>query len=188
MGVSLAAQEGPEVVADLRPGDTPAANVRVLGLLRDRRFVRAMESGFPLYMEYQVSLKQPRGIWWDRTVAIDAWQFVVVFDPVRSIYVLEDAEGSEELGGEAALAGRLAAVYVVTMEPPEPGDYYFEATVEARTLSDEDVDEVFAWLEGDSAITKRPGFVTRTARKILVRIAPLPRVRLVSRTQEFVHR
>lgn len=188
MTASLVAQQKPAVVVDLRAADTPAVNVTLTGLLGDRRFIRAMESGFPLYVEYRVALKQPRSFWSDRTVATDAWQFVVVFDPVRAIYTLEDAEGSEELGNQIALSRRLEAVYVVTMVPPEPGNYYFEATVDARTLSDEDVDEVFAWLQGDSVIASRPGFMTRAARKILVRIAPLPRVRLMSRTDEFVHR
>jgi hypothetical protein len=58
----------------------------------------------------------------------------------------------------------------------------------ARTLSDEDVDEVRAWLRrGDAEQADRdpPGFLARAARRLLVQVAPLPRITLEARTAEF---
>ncbi len=168
----------------------PEALVSVRGLLSDRRFLRAMESGFPLYMEYQVALRQSRSMF-DRTVSEWAWEYVVLYDPVRRVYVVEDPEGTEELAGQADLRNRLGRVYVVQFQPDRPGLYYYKARVNARTLSDADVDEAFAWLRGedqDSARLRRPGVVTRTARRLLVRFAPLPRISLEARTADFVWR
>jgi hypothetical protein len=51
------------------------------------------------------------------------------------------------------------------------------AVLNARTLSDEDLDEVFAWLEGEAGRAprhERPGWITRTARRHLVLVASLP--------------
>ena len=69
-----------------------------------------------------------------------------------------------------------------------PGEFYFHAAVSARTLEDEDVDEVFGWLKGehpDSIRRNRPGIVTRAARRLLVQLAPLPRVTLEAETERF---
>jgi hypothetical protein len=57
-------------------------------------------------------------------------------------------------------------------------------------LTDEDVDEVYAWLRGDEADTTRhrPGLIARAARKLLVEVAPLPRLDLEGRTEDFEER
>lgn len=181
------AQRGPAVTAELRSADPPEVLVSVRRLLDDRRFVRAMESGFPLYVEYRVQLRESRSLW-DRTVAELGWEYVVLYDPVRALFVVEDVDGSTELPDRGALADRLRTVYVVRLSPDGEGAFHYRARVDARTLSDEDVNEVFAWLKGengDSARLSRPGFVTRTARRLLLQIAPLPRVTLDQRTPDF---
>ena len=80
---------------------------------------------------------------------------------------------------------------VSELQPDEPGEYYFNATVTVTTLTDEDVDEVFAWLRGEGAdevSRDKPGLVTRTARKLLVRVAPLPRVEIEGKSEKFEQR
>ncbi len=156
-------------------------------LLADNRYLEAMESGFPLYVEYRVELRESRSLW-DRTVVRQDWEFVVLYDPVRDRYLLEDAEGSEVVPTRGLLEGRLGRPYVVRMQPDRQGEFHYHVAVDARTLSDEDVDEVFAWLKGenvDSLPVERPGWVTRTARRLLIQIAPLPRVHLEGRTEDF---
>ena len=85
---------------------------------------------------------------------------------------------------------RLARAYQVTLNPDGPGRYHYQASITARTLSDKDVDEVYAWLRGEAADSTRPrpGLLTRTARKLLVQVAPLPRVTLDARTDDFAVR
>ena len=78
-------------------------------------------------------------------------------------------------------------MYVVELEPTEAGTFYYQVSVRARTLSDEDVDEIFAWLRGNGADSVRPpNIFSRTARRLLVQMAPLPRLRREGKSQEFI--
>ncbi len=171
----------------LSDDETPQALVAVAGLLADGRFLGAMESGFPLHVEYRVELRESRSMW-DRTVSRVEWGYVVLYDPVRERYRLEFSEGTEIVRDQAVLRQRLETVVTVGLVPDEDGDFYYKAVVNARTLDDEDVDEVFAWLKGedvDSLRQQRPGLLTRTARRLLVRMAPLPLVTLEGRSDKF---
>ncbi len=172
---------------ELSEDEPPKALVTVLGLLGDDRFLSAMESGFPLYIEYTVEIRESRSMW-DRTRNKEEWDYVVLFDPVRERYQLEFAEGTEIIRDRATLRRRLETVVTVELEPAREGDFYYKAIVNARTLDDEDIDEVFAWLKGediDSSRKSRPGLLTRTARRLLVRMAPLPRISLEGRSDTF---
>jgi hypothetical protein len=183
----LTAQDQVAVSVELSATEVPGAYVTLHGLLADDRFVSAMESGFPLHVAYAVELRESRSLW-DRTVARHEWEYVVLWDPVRERYVLEDPEGTEVLPGRAQLRDRLGQVYLFHLEPEGSGEFYYRASVDARTLDDEDVDEVYEWLRGESADSlqrDRPGFVTRTARSLLVRIAPLPRVGVEGESRRF---
>jgi hypothetical protein len=191
-GATPAAAQGRprlEVALRSRPDGPSDAVVTLTGLLADGRFLSAMRSGFPLYLGYQVELRESRSMW-DRTVAREAREFVVLYQPGREVYQLEDAEGTEEIRQLSDLERKLDAAYVFTgLGPDGPGRYHYRATVAARTLSDEDVDEVFAWLKGEpEAAPRRPGLVTRAARKLLIQVAPLPRLTVDGRTEEFVVR
>lgn len=182
-------QDRPTVDVIIRPD--AAIAVTLHDLLTDQRFLRAMESGFPLYLEYRVELRETRALW-DRTVGDERWDFVVSRDPVRETFiVVGDQATNRELPSETELRRWLETVWVVTTLPlPDRGTYHYAATVQARTLSDEDVDEVFAWLNGengDSAGAHRPGFLTRTARRLLQQVAPLPQERFEGRTPD-IHR
>lgn len=187
----VAGQARPVVRIELEEKENQTARVSLHGLLEDNRFLSAMESGFPLYVEYRVELRESRSLW-DRTVAAVDWEFVVLYDPVRRRYRVEYFEGTDYLPDVDALRERVEAPYPVTeLQPDGPGSYYFSAVVNATTLTDEDVDEVFAWLRGegaDSVSRDRPGFVTRTARKLLVRVAPLPRMQIEAKSEKFEHR
>jgi len=193
LGAAAFAQERPQVDVDLAPsGNTINVEVGIRGLLSDRRFLNAMESGFPLYVEYRVALRNARSGWFDGTQDEFTLEYVVFFDPVRELYVVEAPGVTEQFSSLADLRGRIAQRYrIEVLHPEKPGRYYYAASVSARTLSDSDVDEVFAWLngeQGDSTEFQRPGIVTRTARRLLVRIAPLPRITLEERTEDFTWR
>ena len=187
LATRVTGQERARVQVALRGNGTPEVHVSVRDLLADHRFVSAMESGFPLYLEYRVELRQSRSLW-DRTVASEEWEFVVLHDPVRDRYVVEDAGGTEYVPTRDLLEERLASVYVVRLQPDRDGEFHYRASVNARTLSDDDVDEVFAWLKGesvDSVPRERPGFFTRAVRRLAVQVAPLPSADLEGRTGDF---
>jgi hypothetical protein len=187
LAAGLAGQDRATVRAELGSGEIPGVYVSLNGLLDNDHFVSAMESGFPLHVVYKVELRQSRSMW-DRTVARAEWDFVVLYDPVRERFVLEDPYGTEVLPSRSQLRDRLNQVYFLELAPDQTGEFYYSAAVDAATLEDEDVDEVFEWLRGESADSlrrKRPGFITRTARSLLVRIAPLPRVTVQAQSNRF---
>lgn len=178
------------VSVELSVAEVPEAYVTLHDLLSDDRYLRAMESGFPLHLQYSVELREARSLW-DRTVARVEWEFVVLYDPVRERFVMEDSAGTAVVPSSSVLRGALGSVYQVGLEPDGEGEFYYRAVVSVRTLDDHDVDEVFAWLKGESADSlrrRRPGLVTRTARRLLVRVAPLPRVTVEGRSGKFRYR
>lgn len=186
---SLAAQGRPRVEVELRRSgtDPPLAAVALHDLLADGQFVAAVRSGFPLYVALTLELREQRSLW-DRTVDRWVWEYVVLHDPVRDVYLLEDPDGTEEIPDSAVLGRKLERVYVVGLAPAGRGRHHYRAAARARTLSDEDVDEVYAWLKGNGArgaARDRPGLLARAARKVLVQVAPLPRVTLEARTAAF---
>ena len=191
ISVRLVGQGGPRLALSLRASSAgpPDAVVQLTNLLSDDRFLSAMHRGFPLYVALTVQLRESRALW-DREV--DRWvsEYVVQFDPVRNLYRVEDEAGTEELPDRDQLERRLARVTIVSsLRPDRPGRYHYQASITARTLSDEDVDDVYAWLRGDADSTQhRPGLITRTARKLLVEVAPLPRRTLEARTPDFAVR
>jgi hypothetical protein len=175
-------------VVALRPSDgVPRVTVQMTHLLDDSRFLNAMRSGFPLYVEYEIELRASRSNWFDPVIDRSYYEYVVVHDPVRETFVFEVAEGREEVSGETALRRKLETVYQFELTPDEEGTYYYAVSVSARTLSDEDVDEVFDWLKGenDTTAVRRRGLVTRAARRLLVQMAPLPRRTMSEQTERF---
>jgi Domain of unknown function (DUF4390) len=177
------------VTLDVQFADASAnAFVSLQDLLSDRRFLPALQSGFPLYVVYTLELRMSRSGWFDRTVDEQSWEFVVVHDPVRDTYTVEEADNRTELRDDDALRLALARVFQVQLKPDAPGRHYLKATVEARTLSDEDVDEVFEWLRGgnpDSIVEHDRGILTRTARRLLVSVAPLPQITVSAQSDPF---
>lgn len=181
-----AGQGDPTLVLDLQAGTPRPVAVSVRGLLGRRAFLDALQSGFPLYMEYRVRLRRPQGFR-DRTIWEEVWDVVVVHDPVRDRYTVHTSQATQIVSDRAALAARLAQVTVLRLEVPA-GEFYYDASVTARMLSDDDVDEAFAWLRGeggDSAHVEDPGLLARIARRVLIRVTALPEVRLDARTPRF---
>ena len=185
--VSAGGQEEPSLQVRLSGATAPSVAVSMHDLLADGRFVQAMESGFPLYVEFTVELRESRALW-DRRVSEVTWEYVVTFDPVRERFVLDDAQGTETIPSRDVLEDRLAQEYELQIGGEGDGPLYYAAVVEARTLEDSDVDEVYAWLQGEDVETRqteRPGPLIRAARRLLVAVASLPSIRLEAHSRMF---
>ena len=167
----------------------PSAAVTVRGLLTDQ-VVNALESGFPLYVRIHVALREPGGFFGGRTVQAADWDYGVLHNPVRNVYAVETPEERLELTARDSLARWVSKTFVFQLEPDRRGSFYYQVRVEARTLSDEDVDEAFAWLKGgdNNGPMERPGLLTRAARRLLVRVMPLPSFALEQKSESFGYR
>ncbi len=185
--VGLATAQPPSLRIALTDDASPHAVFSIENLLADGEFIGAMQSGFPLYVEFTLALRESKSLW-DRDVKTQTFEYVILFDPVRDRYVLEVAEGTEIIRTRDLLARRVAEEYEVVLVPETNGTFYYRLSVDVRTLDDSDVDEVFAWLKGEDVDTDRPdrpGVLTRAARRLLVAVAPLPRLQLEDRTPSF---
>jgi len=188
--VAVATAQQPSLRIALTEDAIPHVTFAIEDLLTDGTFIDAMESGFPLYVEFTLALRESKSLW-DRDVKTQTYEYVILFDPVRERYVLEDFVGTEIIPTRDLLAVRVAAESEIVLAPTTNGDFYYRLSVDVRTLEDSDVDEVFAWLKGEDVDTDRPdrpGVVTRAARRLLVAVAPLPSLQLEARTPAFPRR
>jgi Domain of unknown function (DUF4390) len=185
--VVLATAQQPSLRIALTDDASPHAVFSMQDLLADGEFVGAMESGFPLYVEFTIALRESKSLW-DRDVKTQTFEYVVLFDPVRERYVLEDKGSTEIIRTRDQLVRRVAEEYEYVLSPAANGTFYYRLSVDVRTLDDSDVDEVFAWLKGedvDADRPDRPGALTRAARRLLVAVAPLPNMHIEARTPDF---
>ena len=169
-------------------GGNPGAVIAVSGVFQDDRFVNALESGFPLRLDFQLELRESKRNWFDRSVGGFGWDYVIVYDPVREEFLLDDGLETLVISSREALRRRVETQYDAGSYPPDgEGTYYYRATLEAITLSDEDIDEVYDWLRGDADTTvdRTPSPLTRVARRLLVQVAPLPQERASANSRTF---
>ena len=185
--VVMGAAQEPSLRIALTEDANPHAVFSMANLLANGEFAAAMESGFPLYVEFTLALRESKSLW-DSEVKAETFEYVILFDPVRERFRLEDMETTEIIRTPELLARRVAQEYEIGLVPETNGTFYYRVSVDVRTLDDSDVDEVFAWLKGEDVDTDRPdrpGVLTRAARRLLVAVAPLPSVHVEARTLSF---
>lgn len=166
----------------------PGVVITVRGLLTDQ-VVNALESGFPLYVHYQVELREPGGLFGGRLAERFEMDYVVLRNPVRNNYAAETSDGTLEMPSQDSLMRWVSLPRLFQLEAGRAGRFFYQVQLRARTLSDEDVDEAFAWLRtGDNQRRERPGFFSRAARRVLVQVMPLPSFALTARSEMFAPR
>jgi len=173
---------------------TRAPLVRVDGLLVDGRWTSALESGLPLRLHFRLQRWRVRGSWFDDPEQVVDWDVVVRRDPLREEYAVETTLGGRRSARRypttEALAAALGYSYLVRMAPRERGTYYYQVLLNVTTLSDSDLAELERFLRGDlgSAAAGEDGVgdaLGRGARRLLLRIAGLPSLRLDARSGRF---
>ncbi len=192
----LAAQARLEarLAPDTGAAGTRAPVVRVTDLLADARWTSALESGLPLRLHFRLQRWRVRGSWFDDPEQVVDWDVVVRRDPLREEYLVETTLGGRRSERRypttEALAGALGYSYLVRMAPREAGTYYYQVLLNVTTLSDSDLAELERFLRGDlgSAAAGEDGVgdaLGRGARRLLLRIAGLPSLRLDARSGRF---
>ncbi len=130
----------------------PLVNAR--NVLSDARMRELLESGFPARLRYRVEL------WADQRFAdelqrVVEWEVLVRWRGTDQRYEVSQRVGDRvlSLGAFARLEDAEAAVErplrVPLVAPARNRRYYYQATLEVRTLSVSDLDEVNAWLRGE---------------------------------------
>ena len=165
------------------------ARVQTTGLLADGKYVALLRSGFPLRLHYRLELWRSRSGWFDQPVRDFSWDALARNDPLADDFVLLRSGGRVvRYGGADDLARALEIPYRVPLKPTGAGNFYYVCRLEVTTLNDADLEELTRYLKGDVGPAVSGGgdvgdVLTRGARRLLVRIAGLPRLTLEARSE-----
>jgi hypothetical protein len=189
-GVTLSVTLVPD--ASRKDGQLPEARVR--GLLEDDRWTSALLSGLPLRLHYRLELWRDRASWFDAAVRSIDWDVVVRREPLLDQYsvttVLLGRTRLQRYPDLTALSNALGVSYRIAVRATDKGEYYYVATLSVSTLSDSDLDEMDRVMRGETgAATDDNGnlgdAVGRSARRMLLRVAGLPIMRVDGRSETF---
>jgi hypothetical protein len=166
-------------------------------LTANSRWLSALRSGLPVRLHYRVEVWRSREGWFDTFVRQVEWDVLVRHEPLLDQYTLLTFVGAvrqeRRYATLDALGAALAFAYQVNVAPPEPGMYYYAASVQVATLSDSDLDDLERFLAGDLDQREEGGqnlgdALGREATRFLLRLAGLPSLRLESRSERFTVR
>jgi Domain of unknown function (DUF4390) len=183
------------LAADSAPSGARTPIIRSENLLRtDSRWLAALRSGLPLRLHYRVEVWRSREGWFDTFVRQVEWDVLVRHEPLLDQYTLLTFFGAarqeRRYATLDALGAALAFAYQVKVAPPDPGTYYYAASVQIATLSDTDLDDLERILAGDPDPREEGGqklgdALGREATRFLLRLAGLPSLRLEARSNRF---
>lgn len=197
-GDPLAAQTRPRVEVQL-----PAAAevtregplVRARAVLSDARMRELLENGFPARLSYRVELWSSERFADELHRAVE-WEVLVRWRGTDQRYEVSQRVGNRvlSLGSFARVEDAEAAVErplrVPITAPARNRRFYYQATLDVRTLSVSDLDEVNAWLRGELTPAVRgernPGTaLTRGLRSLTSRLLGGERREYAARTGLF---
>lgn len=196
----LHAQDPPEVRLAVRLVNDPSRaggqlpEARVTGLLKDQRWTSALLSGLPLRLHYRLELWRDRSTWFDAAVRSVEWDVVVRREPLLDQYGLTTVflgrTRQQRLPTLDALGAAVSVPYRIAVRPNEKGSYYYVATLTVSTLSDTDLDEMDRVMRGEPGAATGDNAdigdaVSRSARRMLLRVAGLPIMRVEGRSGVF---
>jgi hypothetical protein len=152
-----------------------------------------LRSGFPVRLHYRLEVWRSRAGWFDDMVRSQDWDVVARHEPLLEQFTVTRLVGRNRVENRYATPGALAAAlglpYRIKVTPTEGGTYYYLGTLEVTTLSDSDLDELQRFFKGelqtvpDSA--SDGSTVGRGARRLMLRLAGLPTLKLTGRSDRF---
>lgn len=174
-------------VGDAGTGWRPV--VRVRGLLSDPGLRDALASGLPLRVHVRVELWE-KG-WVDQLAGSQEVLVAVAQDPLDRSFVVETSRGEQHYRSLADAEAAVYSVLVFSLHPAATrGRFYYLGSLEVRSLSLSDLDELRRWLRGEArpAAEGRAPVERALARgfsRLFVRLVGLPTRRYEARTATF---
>ena len=182
-------------VAASEPGPNGARRpiLRTPGILRDQRWLESLQSSFPLRLQFRVEIWRVRTDWFDALERSFEWEVVVRYEPLTDEYAKTEA-----WGGALRRQNRFSTLQELELDlergnqigiaPAGIGEYYFTATLRIRTLSDEEMEDLERFLQGNPSPEEqeRGSVLSRAARRLLLRFGGLPFEELEARSTRFV--
>ncbi|MBX3174571.1 MAG: hypothetical protein KF709_09150 [Gemmatimonadaceae bacterium] len=169
--------------------------VRAEGVLSDARMRELLRSGFPARLSYRVELWSSER-WLDQMHRVVEWEVQVRWRGVDQKYEVTQFVGGQPLSlGAFEKVEDAEAAVERPLRPPISAPisrrrFYYQGTLEVRTLSVSDLDEVNGWLRGELQPAVRgernPGTAfTRGLRSLTTRLLGGERREYATRTGTF---
>ena len=179
LAAPLAAQnERPrlDIVLGAMPGqDGPS--VQTANLVTDPHTRDLLVNGaFPERMHFKLELWRKGGFFGDDLDGRSEWDVLVSYDPTRQMFnVVRRLENQfEDFGGFSSIAaadGQLARPFRVPLHPSQSGHYYYNLTVEVRTLTETDLAALQQFLRGTPQATSKPlSWLGRSIGRLMSRV------------------
>jgi hypothetical protein len=165
-----------DIVLGAAPGqDDPS--VLTTNLLADPHTRDLLVNGaFPERMHFKLELWRKGGVFSDLDGRIE-WDMLVSYDPTQRIFnVVRRLENQfEDFGGFSSIAAadiQIARPFRVPLRASQSGHYYYNLTVEVRTLTETDLAALQQFLRGtpQQATTKPLSWLGRSIGKLLSRV------------------
>ena len=188
---------GVRIEVTLSPDSAPTGGrspiIRTYNLLADTPWLSMLRSGFPVRLHYRLEMWRSRAGWFDEMVRAQDWDVVARHEPLLEQFTVTRLVGRNRVENRYATSGALAAVlglpYRIKVLPRDDGGYYYIGTLEVTTLSDSDLDELERFFRGElqTVPDSQAGGTTagRGARRLLLRLAGLPSLKLTGRSERF---
>jgi len=180
--VSAQARARVEVTRDTVSNDPV---VRVRNLLREAQWREALESAFTLRLQWRVDLWRQRTIFPANERSV-SYEVIIQPDPLLQQYrLITRVPGRPPIESRYATFESLLLATDLSQQlgrqgPTRPGDWYYTATLRVSTLTDEELEELQAFVGGGDRGS--PGSAITRA---LVRLVALPTTTLEARSDRF---
>ena len=124
---------------------------KALLLFGDGRWLSTLRSGLPVRLHYRIEVWRSRNGWMDQLTRQVYWDVVLRHEPLLDEYTMLTIFGSRvqerRYATLDALTAALAFAYQINVSPTVQGSYYYSATLEVSTLSDDDLEELERFLD-----------------------------------------
>ena len=168
-------------------------HVSTRDLLTGGPWLSLLREGLPVRLGYRLELWKSRKAWFDELRQHVEWDVVVRWEPVLYEYSVRTITGSgmreRRYATAEALASALGATYRIAIQPSAQGTHYYVASLTVSTLSDSDIKELERFMRGDvenhEGNDRLGDVLGRAMKRLLLRVAGLPRIRLEGRSGTF---
>jgi hypothetical protein len=127
-------------------------------------------------MHFKLELWRKGSVFGDDLDGRTEWDMLVSYDPTRqSFNVIRRLENQfEDFGGFSSIAaadGQIARPFRVPLKASQSGHYYYNLTVEVRTLTETDLVALQQFLRGTPQATSKPlSWLGKSVGKLLSRV------------------
>ena len=185
--VALSVSLGPEAP----PRGVRYARYQVRNLLADPKWVEALDQSFAIRLGFKMEIWKSRDGWIDEFQRSTEWSMVIQREPLLDQYrvteILLSGPVETRFSTREELVRWIGTTREVDAAPVGAGVFYYDITLKLTALSDDEIEELERFLAGrpDSGAQPERSSVSRSLRRLILRLAGLPGEELSVKTERF---